>query len=297
MTKNIKAHLAILGANLIYGGNYSIAKLVMPQYILPMGFIFLRVISGVFLFWLTQKIAIKEKIKKEDVGLLAICGLFGVAINQLLFFKGLNLTSPINAGIIMTSNPIMVLLIASFILKERLSKNKIFGVLLGIVGACILILFNGKLQISEDTIWGDLMVLGNSLSYGVYLVLVKPLMTKYHPITVLKWVFTFGLVFVIPFGVEEFAQIDWVLMPNHILWAVFYVVIFTTFLTYLLNNYALKNVSPAVVSAYIYTQPILATMIAIMMKQDSLDFIKIISSALIFVGVYLVSIPSATRKI
>ena len=255
---NYLPHLALLGANIIYGINYSVAKDVMPNYIEPFGFIVLRVLGALFLFWVIHSLTSKEKVEKKDFPKLIVCGFFGVALNQLLFFKGLNITTPINASIIMTSNPILVILISSFLLKQKITLLKGVGILIGLTGACILI-FSGQNTSSfgfgSDTIFGDLMVFVNALSYGVYLVLAKPLMTKYKPLTVIKWVFTFGAVFVIPVGIGEFNAINWPTMPTYIIGEVIFVVIGTTFFAYLLNIYALKNVNPSVVSIYLYLQP------------------------------------------
>ena len=143
MRNKILAHLGLLIANLIYALNYTLAKDVMPEYIQPSGFILLRVIGGVFLFGLSYSLFIKEKINKADLLLFSICGFFGVAVNQLLFFEGLNLTTPINAAIIMTVTPILVILLSTFILNESITLRKILGIFLGLFGAVILILNGG----------------------------------------------------------------------------------------------------------------------------------------------------------
>ncbi|MGB2458664.1 MAG: DMT family transporter, partial [Flavobacteriales bacterium] len=219
----------------------------------------------------------------------AVCGLFGVAINQMLFFEGLNLTTPINAAVIMVSNPILVLLFGIFLATERFSTKKGIGVALGAIGAIVLITNGGQVSMNNEHFWGNIMVFINASSYAVYLVLVKPLMQKYKPITVISWVFLFGILFVIPFGWSDFQAIHWATMPSGILWRVAFVVIGTTFLAYLFNIYGLKTLNPSTVSTYIYLQPVLASIVAIMASSDSLDITKIGSSILIFLGVYLVS--------
>lgn len=261
----------------------------MPNHLLPLGFIFTRIIGALPLFFLLG-LSIKEKINKKDLLRLAACGLFGVAMNQSLFFLGLNITTPINAAIIMTTNPILVLIACSLLLHESLTSRKWIGIFLGLGGALLVIGFGKNIHFGSDTFLGDLMVLFNAASYGVYLVMVKPLMAKYHPFTVIKWVFLFGFLFVAPFGGIDFFNADWGSFPPSIIWAIAFVVIGTTFLTYLFNIYALKRVSPNVVSIYIYTQPIIASFIAIALGKDSLDFIKVFAASLIFVGVYLISV-------
>ena len=288
MSSNLKAHLALLGANVIYGLNYSIAKDVMPAYILPFGFIFCRVLGATGFFWFVQSFTY-EKVEKKDLLLIAVCGFFGVAANQLMFFYGLNITTPINAGIIMTSNPILVLIASAIILKNKITTFKIGGIFLGISGALLLLLFKTDFSFGSDTLLGDLFIFLNALSYGVYLVIVAPIMKKYSPLTVIKWVFTFGFIFVLPFGVHQFTEIDWSSFTSSIWLKFAFVIIGTTFLAYLFNIYGLKKLSPSVVSTYIYLQPLLATVFAIWAGKDTLDWIKILAAILIFSGVYMVS--------
>ena len=289
------AHLALFSANLIYALNYTIAKGIMPEYIGPSGFILLRVIGATALFWLVQLFIKGDLVSKKDHGLLALCAVFGVAVNQLLFFNGLNLTTPINAAILMTSNPILVLLIASVILKNRITLTKAAGVLLGAAGALFLILTSssGDASASNPSL-GNLMVLINAASYGVYLVLVKPLMSKYKPITVIKWVFTYGALMVLPVGFNQLSEVSWAL-PANIWWGIIFVVVGTTFLAYLFNIFALKKVNPTTVSFYIYLQPVLGSLFAILLGKDQMRWEMIVASILIFSGVYLVSKPQVAK--
>lgn len=288
MNKQLLAHLALIGAQLIYGANYTIAKEVMPDYIQPFGFIVLRCLGAVSLFWLTG-FFIKEKVDRKDLPMLALCALFGVAINQLMFFKGLNFTNPINAAVIMTSTPILVLIVAAFLIKERITLMKASGIAIGLAGTLLILLVGKKLSFDSNTFLGDLMIFVNASSYGIYLVIVSPFMRKYHPLTVIKWIFMFGLVMVVPFGWGEFTQIEWTTFPPNIIWAVVFVVVGLSFFAYLFNTVALKYVSPSVVSTYIYLQPVLATLFAIGLGKDQLDWIKVVSALLICTGVYLVS--------
>lgn len=302
MSRILQAHLALLTANVIYGVNYSVAKLAMPAYIKPFGFILVRAAGALVLFWLVSALLIREKVDKKDLLRLAALGFFGVALNQLLFFKGLSITTPSNAAIIMVSNPIVVLLLATIFLKERLSATRLAGVVLGACGI-VLLLFN-RSSFSAATVEGDLYVLVNSASWAVYLILVKPLMSKYNTFTIVKWVFLFGLVYVLPFGYDELTQVDWAIMPLKIWIAIIFVVVFTTFVAYILNTYALRALSPAVVSAYIYLQPFLAALFGIYVvplfdnnaPMDSITTAKAIAALLIFTGVYLVSKPAVKSK-
>jgi drug/metabolite transporter (DMT)-like permease len=297
MNKNVKAHLALLIVNILYGANYSIAKEVMPAYIQPFAFVLMRVIGALILFWFIGTFFIKEKIDKKDLPRIALLALFGVAINQLLFLKGLSLTKPINASIIMISNPIVVLLIATAVLKEKIAVSKLFGIAFGITGALLLLLFNKSFALGSDTIVGDAMILINSISWALYLVLVKPLMKKYNTFTIVKWVFLFGFIYVLPFGFNEFRSINWATIPNGIWYDIAFVVLGTTFFAYALNTYALRALSPSIVSIYIYLQPFLATLFAIFLyRNDTLDLRKITAAVLIIFGVYLVSMPFKKSK-
>ncbi len=284
-----KAHFALLGANLIYALNYSVAKDVMGRgYVPPFAFILFRIIGATLLFWALAGLS-NEKVDRRDHWRIALCAIFGIAANQLMFFAGLAKTTEINAAIIMTSNPVLVLLMARIIIGEALSWTKSLGICLGIGGAAYLILGNGSLTAGSETIAGDLLIFGNATSYGIYLILVKSLMKKYDAITVIRWVFTYGLIYVIPFGLFQIDQVNWD-MPVDIVLQIGYVIVFTTFFAYVLNVFALKNVSPTVVSAYIYLQPLLATIIALMRGADVLSAEKVVSAVCIFAGVYLVSL-------
>ncbi len=267
----------------------------MPEPFGPSGFILLRAVGAGAMFWIVKSF-IKEKINKKDFPRLILCGLTGVAINQLFFFNGLHLTSPINASIIMVSNPIMVLVIASIILKNKITKTKLLGVLIGAAGAAWLIISSSTSHDASSSWLGDLFILFNAISYALYLVLVKPLMSKYKPITVITWVFFFGLLFVFPFGIGEMSEINWVSLSPWQWFAVAFVVIATTFFAYLLNIFALKEVQPTVASTYIYLQPVFAGIFVWLFNfflensvPSSFGWQKLICTILIFTGVYLAS--------
>ena len=295
MNSNTKAHLALLGANIIYGINYTVAKDVMPDFITPFGLVFCRVIGALTLFWIVHSFNY-EKVEKKDFLLLAACGVFGVFANQLMFLYGLDNTTPINAGIIMTSNPILVLVASAIILKNRITLTKVGGIALGIGGALLLLLFKKDFSFGSETIKGDIFIFLNAMSYGIYLVLAVPLMRKYSPLTVIKWVFTFGFILVFPFGIGEFTEIEWTSFTMKIWLEVGFVVLFTTFFAYLLNIYGLKKLNPSTVSTYIYLQPLLAASFAMWAGKDSLDWIKIVAAILIFSGVYLVSKTKSVKN-
>ncbi|HLO70719.1 MAG TPA: DMT family transporter [Flavipsychrobacter sp.] len=291
MNDRIKAHLALLGANLFYGAGFTVAKHIMPRLIQPLGFIFIRVSVVMLLFWLSyfggEKF--RTKIERKDWLTLVLGGLFGVALNQMLFFMGLNLTFPIHASLIMMSTPLLITIIALFVLKERLRPQKALGLLMGISGAFLLMSAGKEITMTGNSAMGDFFVFLNAASYAIYLVMIKPLMQRYRPIIVIRWVFFFGFLFVLPFGFPQFAAIDWSQFQATDYAAVAFIVICVTFFTYLWNIYALQHLSPSTAGAYIYLQPIFAAIISMVVIGEQLTWIKLLATILIFTGVYLVN--------
>jgi len=289
MNATLKAHLSLLAANLIYAASFTIAKLVTPEYIKPFGLVLLRGLGATPLFWLMGAFVIRERTEQRDIPRLLMLGIFGVVINQLLFIKGLSLTSPISAAIMMITTPIIVLLIAGLLIKERITGVKLSGVFIGFAGAVMLMSASHYSASKSDNAFGDLLIFINAISWGTYLVLVKPYMKKYHTITILRWAFLSGLVIIFPFGWKDLSEVKWNTLNNNTWLCIIFIVIGTTFFAYLLNVYALKALSPSVVSAYIYLQPFLAAAIAMAWGSDKADWVKAFSALLIFTGVYLVS--------
>lgn len=280
-------HLYLLAVAFIYGANYTIAKDVMSSGLIkPMAFILCRVLAGVILFWATS-IFIKEKIERKDHTILMICALTGVVINQTLFFYGLHLGSVIHASLIMTATPILVVAVSWIMLKEAITYFKIGGVLLGCSGAILLILQARVQGQSINEPLGNAFIFINAVSFAVYLVLVKKLTHKYHPVTISKWVFLYGSILCIPLGLYQIQDVVWSDFDMFTWMSFLYVLIFTTFLAYLLNALALKQVSASTVSVYIYLQPLIAVLIALTLQKDQLDGVKILAAVLIFSGVYL----------
>jgi len=298
----LRAHVALASVALIYGANYVIAKSVMPDPIEPNAFISMRVAGAAVLFWIAgfRHIRIPDR---EDWLRIGLCALTGVAVNQLLFFNGLALTSPLNGAIIMTSNPIMVMLIAAWLLRARLTTRKTAGVFIGAAGAISILLLSSYEKSKGSNATGDAFILINSLSYAFYLVLVKPLMQKYHPLNIITWIFTLGILFVIPFGGTGLYAVEWSALSAWQWFAVVFVVVFVTFLTYLLNILALAVVTPTTASAYIYFQPILAGLFTFLLSgvigkdiPHGFGLIKLLLTLMIFTGIYLVSTADRSKQ-
>lgn len=273
---------------LIYGANYVIMKKVTPEHVLPFALVVFRVVGALMLFTLSG-FFIKEKLPKKDILLCAVLAFFGVAANQVLFVSGLSITSPINAAILMLTSPLLVLIISIVLKKEKGTLLKSLGVVIGFTGAIIVIMF-GTISKEFKSDWhGDIMILFNALSWGIFLIFSKPLMVKYHTVTVMKWVFLFGAVYTVPLGIHQATLVDYSTFTSLTWFNLFYVIVLTTFLAYLLNTYALKQLSSSVVSAYIYTQPFLAACFGLMFGMDQLNFMRILGAVIVFIGVYMVS--------
>ncbi|MDN3596120.1 DMT family transporter [Zunongwangia endophytica] len=297
MDKRLLAILAAIGASAIYGLNHTIAKGVMPVFIEPFGFIMLRVLGAAILFWILSPFAPKEKIDKKDWPRMLACTLFGMCINMLFFFKGLSLSTPINSSVIVTLSPVMVLILASIILKEKITLIKGIGIALGLSGALALILFSAdKVSNAPNIPLGNLLFMVNAFAYGLYLVIVKPLTKKYHAITLMKWLFLMGVIINLPITYTEFVAVDWANLPFDAIWRMAFVVAGTTFSTYLLNIYALKQLSASTISVFIYLQPLIAIIYAILVGADQLTTIKVAAGLMVFVGVYLVSFKKTKTR-
>lgn len=288
MKSSTKAHVAVLVTNFFFATNLSLVKFISPEIVGAYGVNFFRTGISFLLFWMLWAFAKKPAgIDSKDWGRFILCAITGVAVNQMLFVKGLTMTSTIHAALLMLSTPILISVFAFWWLKEKFSSWNAIGLLLGIGGALLLILYRDPHGIASAK--GDLLILINAISYAIYFILVKPLMTKYSPLHVIRWVFTLGFLFILPFSWNEVASIEWPKVHiNH--WAALgSIVFFGTFLTYSFNTYGLKHLGAATTGSYIYTQPIFAAMIAALFLNEQFSWEKIIAALLIFGGVYLVS--------
>ena len=284
------ALLAATGATIIYGLNHTVAKVVMPYYVGAFGFIFIRTAGATILFWLLSLFLPKEKIDRSDYLRLFLACLMGMCINMLSFFKGLELSTPVNSGIFATTNPIIILLLSYLFLGEKIGIRKFFGIGMGFAGALLLVLHSPQNTSNASNILaGNILFMINSIFFSGFIIVVKPLSEKYNTVTIMKWLFMMGFLLTFPVTVKEFNQVDWYNMPIDIFWRVAFVILGTTFLTYLLNIYALRNLQASTVGAFAYAQPVIAISYAIYTGNDSLDVLKTVAFVLIMLGVYLVS--------
>jgi len=290
--QNLRAHLSMLAATLLFGANYWIAKGLMPDHLLPMQIIFLRVLGTLIIAWIIQ-LSVKElrvlRIDRADYPRLILTSLLGVAINQMMFFTGLNHTTPVDAAIINSINPILVLVFAAWILKERIGKSRLGGILLGAAGALMLILLGNPVTIKGSHLTGDLFILGNTAAWSLYLVISKPLMVKYNPFVMMRWMFLIGFIGVFPFTIKQALEIDFPSFDAYTWFSILYIIIGTTFMAYFFITYSLKRLSSSVVAYYTYIQPIIVAAIGIIVFAEIISWVKIVCALLVFAGIYLVT--------
>ena len=290
MNTRVWALLAAAGATTIYGLNHTVAKVVMPDYVGAFGFIFIRTAGAALLFWLLSLFLPKEKIDRGDYLRLFLACLMGMCINMLSFFKGLELSTPVNSGIFATTNPIIILLLSYLFLGEKIGIRKFLGITLGFTGALILVLYGTQnTGNAPNVLMGNILFMINSVFFSGFIIVVKPLSEKYNTVTIMKWLFLIGFILTFPVTVSEYTEVDWPNMPLDVLLRVAFVVFGTTFSTYLLNLYALRNLQASTVGAFAYAQPIIAISYAIYTGNDILDGVKAIACLVIMLGVYLVS--------
>ena len=298
MNNRLLAIAAATIASAIYGINHTLAKDIMPIHIKPFGFIMLRVLGAAILFWIISLFYKSEKIQKEDRWRIFGCAFFGMCINMLAFFKGLSLSTPINSSVIVTLTPVILLILSVLLLREKVSWIKISGIFIGLIGAIVLIVFGAQMQTNAPNIpFGNVLLMVNASAYAVYLILVKPLTSKYHTITLMKWFFLLAVIINLPITFEEFTAVHWTNLPAEVMWIMAFVIVGTTFMTYLLNVYALKTLKASTIGAFIYLQPLIATIFAIIMGADRLTTIRIIAAVLIFTGVYLSTLKKKEEKV
>lgn len=282
--------MAVLTTNLLFGINFSVVKYISPSLVKPFGLNLIRVGVAVVLFWLLFAAKpTKAGIDKKDIRRFLLCAFTGVAVNQLMFIKGLTLTTPIHAALLILATPVFILLLGFALRSEKITIQKITGLLAAISGATLLILGREQNGIGSNMLLGDIYILINAVFYAFYYVLVKPLMQKYSPVHVVRWVFTFGLFMILPFCWNDFVAIDWSSFNTSHYAALAFVVIGATFLAYYFTVYGLQHLSASAVGAYIYLQPLFSALISTLYFHEALTLNKFIAAALIFTGVFLVN--------
>ena len=290
MKNRLIALLSAGGATMIYGLNHTIAKEVMPDHVGAFGFIFIRTAGATILFWFASLFVPFEKINKKDYLKFFITALLGMCLNMLSFFKGLELSTPVNSGIFATTNPIIILCLSYFFLQEKIGFKKFIGITLGFIGALILVIQGTENSLRAPNVpLGNFLFLLNSIFFSSFIIMVKPLTQKYSTVTIMKWLFLLGFFMNLPVTSIEFSEINWINMPFDAIWRIIFVVFGTTFLTYILNLFALKKLQASTVGAFAYAQPIIAISFAIITGNDYVSLGRGLACLTIMVGVYLVS--------
>lgn len=290
MKTTTKAHLAVLSTNLFFAANFTFIKFISPSHILPFALNAFRVGGSLILFWLVWLFSKKSaRIQKQHIGRFLLCGFTGIAINQTFFIKGLTLTSTIHASLLILATPLLITIIAFWALKEKLTIFKAAGLLLGISGSVLLIAAKESSVHAENYLLGDFLIFINAISYAVYFILVKPLMLVYTPLHVIRWIFTFGFLMILPFGWQQTQAINWShfdLLHSAILLAI---VVTGTFLAYYFTAFGIQHLGAGTTGSYIYTQPVFAVLISTIVLSEVVTWQKALAAFLIFNGVYLVS--------
>ncbi|MGY5351934.1 DMT family transporter [Wenyingzhuangia sp. IMCC45533] len=285
------ALLAVFSTAVFYGITYSVAKDVMPQYLSPYAFVWVRIAATTLLFWISSLFVKAPEMEKKDFPYTALLSLIAMVVSVLSFYKGLSLTTPINGAVIMVTTPIIVFVFSLFILKEKLQIKRVLGIVVGLLGAYFLTTAGKQIAVNAKNIpLGNLLVFVNASGYALYLILVRKMIAKYHPITFVKWLYTFGLIIMTPFVFDEVLEVAWQEIPIKIYLIIVYVIVFATYCNFLFNLYGLKHLKPTTVSAFIYTQPVIASIVALIMGTDELTLVKVVATLAIFIGVYLVSL-------
>ena len=293
MTERLKAHISLLVATLLFGANYWVSK-ILVDILNPNQLVFLRTVGAASLFAIVYFLSARPKLNKGELLRLLVAGIFGVAINQILFFSGLQYTSPVDTAIIHVSNPIIVLVLSLIFLHTKLSRWKIAGIFVGAIGASILVLYQKELVFNPESIKGNLMILGNTTAYAIFLVIMKPILKKYDTITTMFWVYLFATILIVPYTFTDVQAIQWQQLWGWPTVSLFYIIVMVTFGAYFLIIYSLGRLSAPVVSFYIYLQPLIAAIIATIIGVESLNWVNGMAAALIFFGVYLVNRPSSS---
>lgn len=281
-------HIALFVANVIFGINTPITRTIVPEVLDPFVMTFFRMMGAAILFWAISPFTKKEKVPPRDIMLFFFASLFAIVLNQTSFIYGLSKTSPIDASLVVTLLPIVTMLLSAIIIKEPITWLKAVGVLTGASGAIILVL-NSNNESSSGSMIGNLIVLGSVTSFALYLTLFKDLISRYSPLTTMKWMFLFAALLTFPMSFNLLTSTNISQFDTSVYLRIGYVVILATFLTYMLIPIGQKTIRPTTISMYNYLQPVMASILAIIIGLDKFGPDKIISAALVFMGVYIVT--------
>lgn len=286
-----KGHLAMLVANMMWGCMSPSSKIVLSSGLVSaISLTTFRMLGAAIVFWIASIFTKKEHVPHEDLKKLFFAALFGIVFNQGTYIFGVSMTSPIDATIVATSTPIITMIIAAFYLKEPVTGKKILGIFIGALGALTLILSGQQASSGNgSSVLGDLLCLTAQCSFSIYVVVYKGLISRYSPVTLMKWMFTYSAICTIPFSYSSMASIDFLHLPLNIYFNIAVVVLGGTFFAYLLVPIGQRLLRPTVATMYNYVQPIIASIITVVVGLDTFGLMKSIAIGLVFLGVYIVT--------
>lgn len=287
---NLKVHIALFTVSLLYAILFSFAGEIMPKYLDPGLFVWMRVFVAAGLFITIARFTTKSKKIdwKTDGKAIAICAFLGTSGNMLLFFYGLRYTLPINGAVLMLCTPIMVAIIQHTIYRVPPKILQILGFILATF-CCYLLISSKGFSVAKGDTFGDILVAINAAFYAFYLVRVKPLLHKYSPNRLNAATFGISVIYTLPFAIGPLFSTSFTSIPSEIWVKIIYILIFTTFVVYQLNAFAVKNSTPQLAAIYIYLQPVLAGIIAIFLGREPFSWAKAVLCVLIILGVWLVN--------
>ena len=287
--KKLTGHVAVFSANLIFGMNTPISRTLMPEILSPYALTFFRIAGGLILFWTASIFVKKEKVPVKDLILLFFASLFALTLNQLPYFIGLSMTSPIDASIVVTMLPIVTMILAAIIIREPITLMKAIGVLVGASGALLLVFNSPVAQNGHSNFWGNMIVFAAVTSFAIYLTVFKNLIERYSAVTIMKWMFLFGTIVSLSFCYQPLIHTDFSALSSGTYWRIGYVVIFATFIGYLLLPIGQKALRPTTLSMYNYVQPIMASLVVVFIGVESFGYHQALAGVLVFSGVYIVT--------
>jgi len=287
--KKLIGHIALFSANVIFGLNTPLSRTLMPETMSPYSLTFFRMAGAMILFWTVSLFVKKEHVPAKDILMLFFASIFGIVLNQMPYIVGLSMTSPIDASIVVTMLPILTMILAAIIIKEPITLVKTMGVLVGASGALLLVFSSATQKGGESNFWGNMIIFVAAISFAIYLTVFKKIISKYSPITIMKWMFLFATILCYPFCHNALMQTDFSSFSPDTYWRISYVVVFATFIAYILIPIGQKVLRPTTLSMYNYLQPIVASMVAVAIGMDTFGLEKSVSGALVFAGVYIVT--------
>lgn len=288
----ISGHIACFTAYAIFGVNIIVCKdLTSGHLISPIAIFTLRSLGAGLMFWILSFFLPYEKVERKDYLKILAAAFLGYFITQLTFLVAIPDVTPMHCSIISSMSPIYTMFIAAVVLKEPLSWKKAGGVVLSLIGILFLIFNNasGTSGVSESRLSGIFLMFLNSLSFSLYLGIFKPLISKYSVVTFMKWIFLFSSLMSLPLSFREVFSFGWTQIPATQMWELGFLIVFATFVSYFLIPFGQKRIRPTLVSMYSYIQPIIATVISIVLCMDILTWQKILAASMVFAGVFIVS--------